>query len=78
MTAYDMYFQALPLGHLPASVPIERDGEQVGVATTTFDVRLMPEAHAATLHQDFKQRALMAIYACRTAHEAVESGLIHQ
>jgi hypothetical protein len=70
MTAIEVFYQCLSAGKLPAAVPISEDG---GLGTVAFDLSLRPAAQAVAHHEDAQDRALIAIYACQAAHEAVES-----
>lgn len=73
MTAIEKFYQCLSAGDLPAAVPI---GEDDGLASARFDVTFRPAVRAAALGEDSHMRAVIAIYACQAAHEAVDSGAV--
>lgn len=72
MTAFDSYWAAIVDQNLPATVPVASETSQ-GIATATFDVADNGPARAGAVSCSWRDRALMAIYACRAAREGIDT-----
>ena len=69
MTAFDTYWSALMEQNLPASVPTVQ-GNTEGMRTATFDVLENGAARGGVESNAWRDRATVAIFACRATHEA--------
>jgi hypothetical protein len=73
-TAYDSFVAAQATGtELPATVPVEDDYLHAGIATATFDVTQKAEVLAGVTSACWRERAVMAIYACRATRLGIDA-----
>ena len=77
MTAFDTYWSALVDQNLPASVPTVM-GSTEGMTTATFDVLENQAARQGAESASWRDRATVAVFACRAAHEAVDASAVNR
>lgn len=67
MTATDLFFAAAANNHLPAAIPVH--GEASGVLTAVFNI-FDSHAEEKAFSANHRDRAILAIYACRAGTDA--------
>lgn len=67
MTAVEAYWQAVEDGEIPGSVIVESEDGVRGLATVSFSVEGNARAQRYALSDDRRERAIAAIFACRTS-----------
>lgn len=75
-SASDLYENAIKQGDLPAIVPVQDDDGNEGTACVTFDPSSNPFLRQASRHEDCRVRAVVALYACQAARDAVDSQML--
>jgi hypothetical protein len=76
MTAVDTFYSALARQNLPAAVPVETD-EVEGLCATGCNVLTNEDARRVAFSTDWRDRATLAIYACRATYEAAAKDVTH-